>query len=411
VKNTQSSNNENKYISSNRGKLWLGVLLCLAIIVGCWYIFTSWYSHGDCNQSVTSKVNKEVVKDNAPVQLAKKVQKSANEEPEEDPFLGREMQAQFLQVADLYKQNSRYPVGSIPVVGERFAQPIEPFEQAEVDTPYPLDEDDTDPIRISASIEKMEYFAGESILARVLVSGGEVDEYSRIEVLGSVMGVSNGRDTGLNVNFERVNFNEFRSVIDTQAVPSGQIPREALLALTLKLEDGRSLAQTVPFFYNGAASARVENVLNSRQDGAFLIIPLQYNVFESGYYFVDTILDDAVTGQPLVQLQAEGRMQIGNGLLTLKAHIHALMDAGSPGPYTLRVVSSFRAGTLSETRDVAATVSRPLGYYVEGAPFDQYEDTPFVDPEVQERIDFLEEIGGEEQEEVPETSQGSEEKL
>jgi hypothetical protein len=87
------------------------------------------------------------------------------------------------------------------------------------------------------------------------------------------------------------------------------------------------------------------------------------------------------------------------------------MDAGSPGPYTLRVVSSFRAGTLSETRDVAATVSRPLGYYVEGAPFDQYEDTPFVDPEVQERIDFLEEIGGEEQEEVPETSQGSEEKL
>ncbi|MBL4673402.1 MAG: hypothetical protein JKX81_14180 [Arenicella sp.] len=356
-------------------------------------------------------VNTEAPKDNAPVRLAEKVQKSESEEPEADPFLGREMQAQFLQVADLYKQNSRYPVGSIPVVGERFAQPIKPFEQAEVDTPYPRDKDDTDPIRISASLEKMEYFAGEAILARVLVSGGEVDEYSRIEAFGSVVGVSDGRDTGLNVNFERVSFNEFRSVIDTQAVPSGQIPREALLALTLKLEDGRSLSQTVPFFYNGAPSARVENVLNSRQDGAFLFIPLQYSVFESGYYFVDAILDDAATGQPLVQLQTEGRMQLGNGLLTLKAHIHALMDAGSPGPYTLRVVSSFRAGTLSETRDVAATVSRPLGYYVQGAPFDQYEDTPFVDPEVQERIEFLEQIGGEGKSDAAETRQGSEEKL
>jgi len=402
VKHSQANDKGDKHVSSNRRNLFLGALLCVIIVAGCWYIFASSYSNGDSNQRAVSAANIEAPKDNASVPLAKKAQEPESEEPEEDPFFGREMQAQFLQVADLYKQNSRYPVGSIPVVGERFAQPIEPFEQAEVDTPYPLDKDDTDPIRISASLEKMEYFAGETILARVLVSGGEVDEYSRIEVSGSVLGASDARNTGLGVNFERVNFNEFRSVIDTQSVPSGQIPREALLALTLKLEDGRSLAQTVPFFYNGSPSARVENVLNSRQDGAFLFIPLQYNVFESGYYFVDAILDDATTGQPLLQLQTEGRMQLGNGLLTLKAHIHALMDAGSPGPYTLRVVSSFRAGTLSETRDVPATVSRPNGYYVQGVPFDQYDDTPFVDPEVQERIDFLEELGNGEKSEASE---------
>lgn len=359
-------------------------------------MFGSSYSNGGSNQQIAFAENTKVAQDKAPTQPLKKVQKAEEQKPEADPFLGREMQAQFLQVADLYKQNSRYPAGSIPVIGERFAQPIKPFEQAEVDTPYPQDKDDTDPIRISASLEKMEYFAGESILARVLVSGGDVDEYSRIETSGSVIGVSDARNTGLSVNFERVNFNEFRSVIDTQAVPSGQIPREVLLALTVKLEDGRSLSQTVPFFYNGAPSARVENVSNSRQEGAFLFIPLQYNVFQSGYYFVDAILDDSATGQPLVQLQTEGRMQLGNGLLTLKAHIHALMDAGSPGPYTLRVVSSFRAGTLSESRDVAATISRPQGYFVQGVPFDQYDDTPFVDPEVQERIEFLEEIGGKE---------------
>jgi len=213
--------------------------------------------------------------------------------------------------------------------------------------------------------------------------------------LYSIISVSDGRDTGLAVNFERANFNEFRSIIDTRASAPGQIPREALLKLTVKLEDGRALTQTVPFFYNGSPSARVENIGARYQEGPFLHIPLQYNVFEAGYYFVDTILDDAETGQPLVQLQTEGRMQLGNGVLTLKAHIHALMDAGSAGPYRLRVVNTFRAGTFEESGDVAATVSQPFGYELEGVPFSQYEDTPFVDPEVQERIEFLEQLGGE----------------
>ena len=321
--------------------------------------------------------------------------KTVKKESEEDPFEGREIKAQFLQVADLYKQNARYPANSIPVVGERFAQPVKPFEQAEVDTPYPSDKDDTDPIRISASVEKIEYFSGEPINARVIISGGDVDEYSRIVTLGSIISVSDGRDSGLAVNFERTNSNEFRSIIDTRASVPGQIPREALLKLTVKLEDGRALTQTVPFFYNGSPSARVENIGNSYLEGPFLVVPLQYNVFEAGYYFVDTILDNAETGQPLVQLQAEGRMQLGNGVLTLRAHIHALMDAGSAGPYRLRVVNTYRAGTFDETRDVAATVSQPFGYELEGFPFSQYEDTPFIDPEVQERIEFLEELGGE----------------
>jgi hypothetical protein len=243
----------------------------------------------------------------------------------------------------------------------------------------------------------MEYFAGEPINARAIISGGSIDKYSRIEAFGSIISVNNGKDIGLSVNFERASHNEFRSVIDTRAAAAGQIPREALLLLTVKLEDGRELAQTVPFFYNGSPSARVENIANSHQEGAFLLIPLQYNVFETGYYFVDTILDDAQTGQPLVQLQAEGKMQLGNGVLTLKAHVHALMDAGSAGPYRLRVINTFRAGTFKETRDVAATVSQPFGYDVQGVPFSQYDNTPYVDPEVQERIDFLEQLGSDDE--------------
>ncbi len=402
MKQNKTTPNEQQ-TSNTKGKLGWGLLLGAVIVAGVWYLSAPGAPNSEVEEKIAKVPAKKITKEK-PLAASSLVANKGTEEDEseEDPFQGREMKAQFLQVADLYEQNSRYPAGSIPVVGERFAEPIKPFEQAEVDTPYPTDKDDVDPIRISASVEKMEYFAGETIVARVLVSGGGVDEYSRIEAYGSVVSGSDARDTGLGVNFERVSFNEFRSVIDTQTVVPGQIPREALLSLTLKLEDGRTLAQTVPFFYNGSASARVENVVNSRQEGAFLLIPLQYNVFEAGYYFVDAILDDAESGQPLVQLQTEGRLQFGNGVLTLKAHIHALMDAGSAGPYRLRVVNTFRAGTFNETRDVAATVSRPFGYDVQGAPFEQYDDIAFVDPEVQERIEFLQQLGSEEQTEESE---------
>lgn len=399
MKQDQSNEETNKTASSKRKKLFLSVAICTAIGAGSWYLFSSPDSTHNTDDELVTVVSREIIEDKVVTLPEKIAQEVEDETPEADPFLNKEMQAQFLQVADLYQQNARYPVGSIPVVGERFANPVKPFEQAEVDTPYPTDKNDEDPIRISASVEKMEYFAGEPIIARVLVSGGGVDTYSRIEAFGSVISISDGQKTGLAVNFEQTNFNEFRSIIDTQAVVPGEIPREALLSLTVKLEDGRSLGQTVPFFYNGSPSARVENIVNSRQEGAFLVIPLQYNVFEAGYYFVDAILDDASTGQPLVQLQTEGRMQLGNGLLTLKAHIHALMDAGSPGPYRLRVVKTFRAGNFNESRDVAATVSRPFGYDLQGAAFDQYDDIPFVDPAVQERIEFLRQIGNQKQDE------------
>jgi hypothetical protein len=398
MKQNKSRHNDQQSSNTKRN-IGLATLLGVLIIVGVWYFSAPGEPLTTPEEKAEAAPKKEIISKTVKSPIATSDKEAEEEVQEEDPFQGREMKAQFLQVADLYRLNSRYPVGSIPVVGERFAKPVEPFEQAEVDTPYPRDKDDLDPIRIIASVEKMEYFVGEPINARVMLKGGGIDEYSRINVFGSIMSVSQGRDIGLGVNFEQVSFNEYRSAINTQAIAPGQMPREALLNVRVKLEDGRTLVQTVPFFYNGSPSARVENVVNSRQEGAFLLIPLQYNVFQEGYYFVDAILDDAATGQPLVQLQTEGRMQFGNGLLTLKAHIHALMDAGSAGPYRLRIVNTFRAGTFNETRDVAATVSRPFGYDVQGAPFDQYDDIPYDDPEVNERIEFLEQLGSDKENE------------
>lgn len=314
-----------------------------------------------------------------------------------DLYLGRDLQAQFLQVADLYEQNAKYPVTSIPVVGERFAQPVKPFEQAEVDSVYPKDENDTeDPLRLAASVEKMQYFSGDEIVARLIVRGGGVDSLSQINAVGTIVTMPQGQDTGISALFEPVGGDdlEFRATIDTRTVSPGKISREALLKITVTVDGDPPLVNTVPFFYDEQTSALLEGVQKTRQQGAFLQIPLAFAVYQTGYYFVDAFLDDAATGQPLLQLQGEGDMQQGNDVLTLNAHIAALKDAGSAGPYRLRVVNTFLAGLPGESNDLPATISNPFGYEIDGFPFSQYEDTPYVDPEVQERIDFLREIGG-----------------
>ncbi|MFT6044542.1 MAG: hypothetical protein ACI9WC_000239 [Arenicella sp.] len=102
----------------------------------------------------------------------------------------------------------------------------------------------------------------------------------------------------------------------------------------------KNFVTTVPFFFS-PSSANLENVALSRPAGPYLEIPLEYSVFQSGYYFVRAYLDDAASGKPLLLLQTEGRMTQGNSRLLLQAHHQALKDAGSPGPYRLRI-RSFR---------------------------------------------------------------------
>lgn len=331
-------------------------------------------------------------------------------EDDSDLYLNREMQAQVLQVADLYEQNSKYPVTSIPVVGERFAEPEKPFEQAEVDSVYPSDEGDFDnPLRIAASVDRLRYYEGDQIIARLIVSGGSVVDYSQISASGSIIAVDDGRDIGLATSFQPYGGGEaleFRAIFDTRSLATGSMPNQAMVKATVSVNGDSPVVQTVPFFYSETTAALLENVMPALQDGAFMKIPLEFSVQQAGYYFVDAFLDDANNGQALLQLKTEGPMNQGNGILTLSAHLSALRDAGSEGPYRLRVVKSFLAGVPGQSRDLPARISQQAGYLIEGIPFSQYDDTPYFDPEVQERIDFLREMGNSSQ---PESSNVSEE--
>jgi len=86
-------------------------------------------------------------------------------------------------------------------------------------------------------------------------------------------------------------------------------------------------------------------------------------------------------------------MSQGNDRLILKAHHQALKDAGSPGPYVLRVARSYRGGRPGEGNDVPTAISQSA-YAIPAFAFENYDDIPYSDPEVQERLEALRSLTG-----------------
>jgi hypothetical protein len=153
----------------------------------------------------------------------------------------------------------------------------------------------------------------------------------------------------------------------------------------------RQLFTTVGFRY-AVASAEVVGVRNTFVDGPNLVIPLQLNVYQSGYYFLNGVLEDLQTGQPLIKLQSEARLSQGNAVLTLNAHIAALRQQGSEGPYVLRSIQIHRGSEVGEIYDSPAS-SLQTRFSVQGFPFSEFDDQEYVDEHGQETVDFLEDAG------------------
>ncbi len=311
----------------------------------------------------------------------------ATETSEDNPYDDAVIKSQIMQVADLYADASRYPHFSQPILNpEEFEEP-EPFDETEVDTPFPQ-EGDEEPIRLQLATERYQYFTGDTIRARLRVLNAEPGEF--ISAFGNLAGDQG--DAGLAIEFQASeNPAELFADFDTKLVSAAAMSPEMLLKVQVQVNE-TPLFTTLGFRYQ-AAEARLVAVPWARPEGAFLEIALQYEVAVSGYYFSQAVLADLQTGQPLVQLQGEGRLQQGNDILTLRAHVQALKAVGSEGPYLLRTIRSYRGAEVGESFDKPAA-NLTQSYEIPGYSFDRYEDSQYVDPLAQERAEFLRELGG-----------------
>ena len=309
-----------------------------------------------------------------------------------DEVLGANLSEQFIAVADAYELTARYPANSQVVQDAELVAVKEPFEESEVNLKFPDGKGGELPLSLAAATEKFQYFDGEKINARLIVYGAQENDSINVSavVLSPSAGEISPRKT---LDSSATSNTQFQAEFDSQVFPENRTSSEMLIRFSVDVND-QSLVATVPFKY-GKASARLDSVPYSRAEAEYLLIALQFSVFDSGYYFVDAILDDAQTSRPLIQLQTEGRMKAGNDVMLLRAHQQALKDAGSQGPYSLRVRTVFRGAEPNEIAD--SPVSVPLsGFVLPAVNFAEYENTQYTDEEVQQRIEFLRGLGNKE---------------
>jgi hypothetical protein len=237
--------------------------------------------------------------------------------------------------------------------------------------------------------DKGQYFLGDIIVARLIVRNAP--DNADVEVSAILASLTFG-DIDVEVKFGLVegSTNEYRANIDLSVVSAEEIGAELLLKVSVDIND-EELATTIGIRYDSAA-ARLTNISYVRVQGEYLDIQLQYSVQTSGYFFTNAVLQDAISGKPLLRLQAEGAMTESNNFMTMRAHVQALKAAGSEGPYLLTNITGYRGAERGESLDTPIS-SAQQNYQVQGYRFDLYDDVEFEDELAKERIDFLTKLG------------------
>jgi len=222
-----------------------------------------------------------------------------------NPYESEVFKGQVNLVADQYAETARFPIGSQPIKNIADARQPEPFEETEVETPSETESGET--IQISAAVDKFQYFTNDIINVRLKLSRVPVGDFVKAE---AVISGSNG-DTPLKAELQATDSSQLLLIgsFDTSLVPANVFSEEMIVKLSVSVGD-EPFFTTVSFNYT-AASAKLVGLGLVKPNGANLEIPLEYSVFIDGYYFVNAILSDQQTGQPLITIQTEGRMPQG----------------------------------------------------------------------------------------------------
>ena len=360
----------------------------LSIGVGVAYYL---FSKPEVVSEPVAKANQQKIEVEEPIKPVVQPKIPAKESKPE--FLTEELLEQVSGIVDYYEAQSRYPVFSTPVLSQESLQIPEPFEVTEVDTPLFDENGEELTIKVSAAVDKYKYFVGDQIILRLNIGG--LEENQSISATASLKQPGSAiqlMPSLIELEATKPDFSAMETRFDTNLIDPQHELGDLIVRVDLQIEDDVHVT-TVPLVLSKSPPARLENLGLASVDGSFLDIPMEFSVTRAGYYFVQTYLYDQKSNLALLSLQTQGNLREGNDTLSLKAHVHALKDAGSEGPYYVKVHRIYKAvdPKLNETSTANVSFSESNSS-VAGFSFDNYVDEPYVDEQTQRRIAALREL-------------------
>ena len=319
--------------------------------------------------------------------LSKISQKTAtdSDSEQENPYLNHEVKARLVQVADTYAEQIQYPTFSKPIPNLDALQKYLPNRSVAAERA--LDPKDGNSPHIRLKTDKHQYFEGETIMATVILTGLAGAPW--IEVQGKLVAKGQSLGTADGVVDARNPGTYHMSFIDLDITPNSGMDEYRVVASVAI--DGKNYEIGTPITYE-VSVATVTNVGMAEIRGEYLYIPLHVTTTKLGYHELGANLYAASSGKPLVHLTAQQELQAANELMPLTAHVASLKAGRDEGPYILKDISFTR---MPSPPDFITEYGKSLqsSYPVNGFPFDEYDDVPYVDEDAQQRLEFLRQLG------------------
>ncbi len=286
------------------------------------------------------------------------------------------------QVADVYREQNRYPPFSQPIGSELEAQRYRFNQPQQVSIPFPLANGATFDAKLT--LDRYHYFIGDE--QRLTLSLTTSDDSLVRDLSLSVTDLA-----GSMLHRQSLSLPEDSSIRHTLTVDlsdqASDWPRELQWRLQASVGQQR-LSVAAPFTYE-APVVTLTGIADPHIDGEFLVLPLSLDYDRSGYYFVQANLYSS-DGNPLLHLETEGPLTATEPGLRLRASGPALIDLDAPGPYVLRDVHLTRMGGngVPDLQGQAPQGEFPIpAFDLEG-----YADSTWSDPLAQQRQEFLDEL-------------------
>ena len=371
--------------------------LCSLLVISIILFITTRDDTSLTNETTPAEHEQKIEPIGVPAQLAKTafefkakkravpIGKALEKDYFENPFSGQETKARLTQISDGFAEDIQYPTTSKPIRDEVALQKYLPNQSIASSVAISPKQKDSPQISIKSS--KHQYFIGETITATAQVQG--LTSKQNISISGRL--IQHGQQ-----------------LASAKVTPSPQDPSQ----FELRFEslggteiDSSNLARVVASFQFDNqhyeigtainyvhAVASVDHVAIAQVENEYLSIPVYINTTNPGYHQVSGILYKAGSNQALLSLSAEKELLTNYDAIPLKAHIAALKSMGHEGPYALKDLTLTRMPSKPMFTTEYGTVSQE-SFTIEGFPFSDYQDVPYVDEQAQARLEFLTQLG------------------
>jgi hypothetical protein len=311
--------------------------------------------------------------------------KPAQQDLDKNLFFEKEAKARLIQISKSFSEDIKFPDNSKPIRNKQELDKYTPNKS--VPAARSTNIKDPNSPRITVTTLKHQYFSHEIIQALASVSNIKLGDSIKV----SARLVANGQtllqgkvspsptiEGGYDISFDKPSDNlaAYPSIRVVANFSINQQPYEI----------------GTPIQYQ-TAIAEIDHVAQAFVNQSYLHIPVYINTTVTGYHLISANLYNRNTQQALVHLSEQKHLSTLNDFIELKAHISALSYMGHEGPYELRDLSLTRMPSKPDYLTQYGLVAKDR-FAVNGYPFSDYEQEDYQNSDAQERLDFLNQLGG-----------------